>query len=110
MFVVLAIFGLITIVFVETMVGDRELVQARHLIWHNEATYLAEAGLQLGLLALESGSAGSLKFEVGGTPVTVEVAAPGASLAGLVATAKVGDVTVSRTVIVNAQVRRGRAP
>jgi hypothetical protein len=82
---------------VRMFLGESDFSRARHVLWHNEATYAAEGGLELALLARQSGNSDSWIFDVGGHDVAVVELDGGEYMSELRATAKVGDVTVVKS-------------
>lgn len=102
---------IIAFVAIRTFLGDSDLVQARHLIWHNQGTYVAEGGLELGLLAWERAEgSGPWIFDIGGNDVLVEELPTDGYVVELRATAKVGDVTVVKSVLVKPPLVPGGHP
>jgi hypothetical protein len=102
---------IIAFVAIRTFLGDSDLVQARHLIWHNQGTYIAEGGLQLGLLAFERAEgSGPWIFDLGGNDVLVEEVVAEGYLIELRATAKVGDVTVVKSALLKPPLVPGGHP
>ncbi|MBI4865704.1 MAG: hypothetical protein HY816_02015 [Candidatus Wallbacteria bacterium] len=96
---------------VRSILGESDLRRARHAIHHNQATYAAEGGLQLALMARERPNApDSWAFRVGDHDVLVVEHAADPYLCELRATVRIGDVTVTRSLYLQPPIHHGGHP
>lgn len=87
------------LVFIRGIVGDSDFRRARTLVWHNQATFVAEGGLELALSARQAEDSTAWVFRIGGNDVSVVELDADGYIGELRATAKVGEVTVVRTLL-----------